>query len=108
MEFLACFFLCQHYPELVYSVPVPDATNDIAKQGIYGSGNPDHDGYQYTELYYYIWPAVVHEAKFGLVEIGTYIGFLGLFALVVTNTLAKANLVPKHHPYLEESVYHQF
>jgi len=63
---------------------------------------------QYTELYYYIWPAVVHGAKFGLLEIGTYLGFLGLFALVVTNTLSKASLVPRNHPYLEESIYHQF
>jgi len=63
---------------------------------------------QYTELYYYIWPAVVEGSKFGLIEIGTYLGFLGLFALVVTNTLTKANLVPKNHPYLEESIYHQF
>ena len=63
---------------------------------------------QYTELYYYIWPAVVHEAKFGLFEIGTYLGFLGLFGFVVANTLSKANLVPKNHPYLEESLYHQF
>ena len=63
---------------------------------------------QYTELYYYIWPAVVHGAKFGILEIGTYMGFLGLFALVVTNTLSKASLVPRNHPYLEESIYHQF
>lgn len=63
---------------------------------------------QYTELYYYIWPAVVHEAKFGFLEIGTYLGFLGLFGFVVANTLSKANLVPKNHPYLEESLYHQF
>ncbi len=63
---------------------------------------------QYAELYYYIWPAVVHEAKFGLLEIGTYLGFLGLFTLVVTNTLSKASLVPRNHPYLEESIYHQF
>lgn len=63
---------------------------------------------QYTELYYYIWPAVVHEAKFGFLEIGTYLGFLGLFGFVVSNTLSKANLVPKNHPYLEESLYHQF
>jgi hypothetical protein len=63
---------------------------------------------QYTELYYYIWPAVVHGAKFGILEIGTYLGFLGLFALVVTNTLSKASLVPRNHPYLEESIYHQF
>jgi len=56
---------------------------------------------QYTELYYYIWPAVVHEAKFGVIEIGAYLGFLGLFALVVTNTLSKASLVPKNHPELD-------
>lgn len=63
---------------------------------------------QYTELYYYIWPAVVQEAKFGLFEIGTYLGFLGLFGFVVSNTLSKASLVPRNHPYLEESLYHQF
>jgi len=63
---------------------------------------------QYTELYYYIWPSVLHEAKFGILEIGTYLGFLGLFALVVSTTLSKANLIPKNHPYLEESLYHQF
>ncbi len=63
---------------------------------------------QYTELYYYIWPSVLHEAKFGILEIGTYLGFLGLFALVVSTTLSKANLIPKNHPYLEESIYHQF
>lgn len=63
---------------------------------------------QYTELYYIIWPATVHEAKFGLLEIGTFLGYLGLFSLVVSTYLAKASLVPKNHPYLEESVSHHF
>ncbi len=63
---------------------------------------------QYTELYYIIWPAILGEAKFGLLEIGTFAGFIGLFGLVVANTLAKASLVPKNHPYLEESIYHHF
>lgn len=63
---------------------------------------------QYTELYYYIWPAVLHEAKFGLIEIGSFLGFAGLFSLVVATTLSKANLIPQNHPYLEESLYHQF
>ena len=63
---------------------------------------------QYTELYYIIWPAVVHEAKFGLLEIGTFIGFAGIFALVVATWLSKASLVPKNHPYLEESLDHHF
>ncbi len=63
---------------------------------------------QYIELYYIIWPATVGAAKFGPLEIGTFIGFLGLFALVVSTWLAKANLVPRKHPYIEESIYHHF
>jgi len=63
---------------------------------------------QYIELYYIIWPATVHEAKFGLLEIGTFAGYLGFFAWVVSTWLAKANLVPKNHPYIEESIYHHF
>jgi hypothetical protein len=63
---------------------------------------------QYTELYYIIWPAVVHDAKFGLLEIGTFVGYAGIFALVVATWLSKASLVPKNHPYLEESLDHHF
>ncbi len=63
---------------------------------------------QYTELYYIIWPATVVEAKFGLLEIGTFLGYLGLFGLVVSTYLAKANLVPRNHPYLQESISHHF
>ncbi|MGQ8337634.1 hypothetical protein ACUNWD_13885 [Sunxiuqinia sp. A32] len=63
---------------------------------------------QYTELYYVIWPATVHESSFGLIEIGTFLGFAGLFCLVVITYLAKASLVPKNHPYLQESIHHHF
>ena len=63
---------------------------------------------QYTELYYIIWPNVVHEAKFGLLEIGTFLGYAGIFSLVVSTWLAKASLVPKNHPYLQESLHHHF
>ena len=63
---------------------------------------------QYTELYFEIWPATVHEAKFGLLEIGMFLGFAGLFSLVVVTYLAKASLIPKNHPYLEESIHHHF
>jgi hypothetical protein len=63
---------------------------------------------QYTELYYIIWPNVVHEAKFGLLEIGAFLGYLGVFSLVVSTWLAKASLVPKNHPYLQESLHHHF
>ncbi len=63
---------------------------------------------QYTELYYIIWPNVVHEAKFGLLEIGTFSGYVGIFSWVVSTWLAKASLVPRNHPYLEESLQHHF
>jgi len=63
---------------------------------------------QYTELYYIIWPATVGDPKFGLLEIGTFLGYTGLFSLVVGTALTKAALVPRNHPYLQESVHHHF
>jgi len=42
----------------------------------------------------------------GFVEIGTMLGYLGLFLLVVLRELSKAPLVPKHHPMLAESLHH--
>lgn len=63
---------------------------------------------QYTELYFEIWPATVGAAKFGLMEIGMFLGFIGLFSLVVVTYLAKASLVPKNHPFLQESIHHHF
>lgn len=63
---------------------------------------------QYTELYFEIWPATVGAAKFGLMEIGMYLGFIGLFSLVVVTYLAKASLVPRNHPFLQESIHHHF
>ncbi|WP_372775721.1 hypothetical protein [Mangrovibacterium sp.] len=63
---------------------------------------------QYVELYYEIWPATIHEAKFGLLEIGSWLGYAGLFTLVVLTYLSKASLIPKNHPYLQESIHHHF
>jgi hypothetical protein len=42
----------------------------------------------------------------GFLEIGTFIGFLGLFFFVVFNRLEKASLLPRRDPYLMESVSH--
>jgi len=42
----------------------------------------------------------------GLLELGTFLGFLGLFAYVSLTVLSKAALTPKNDPYLEESVHH--
>ncbi|MEO8589057.1 MAG: quinol:cytochrome C oxidoreductase [Flavobacteriales bacterium] len=43
----------------------------------------------------------------GLLEVGMFLAFLGLFIYTVLNTLTKAPLTPVNHPYLDESVHHQ-
>ncbi|MBL7939239.1 MAG: quinol:cytochrome C oxidoreductase [Flavobacteriales bacterium] len=43
----------------------------------------------------------------GLLEIGMFLMFLGLFLYTVLNALTKAPLTVVNHPYLEESVHHQ-
>ncbi|MBK7886245.1 MAG: quinol:cytochrome C oxidoreductase [Bacteroidetes bacterium] len=51
----------------------------------------------------------VHEliyGSIGLMEIGTTIGFLGLFAYITQLYLSKSPLVVKHHPMMEESLHH--
>ena len=42
----------------------------------------------------------------GFIEIGTMLGYLGLFIYVVLNELSKAALVPKNHPMLVETLRH--
>lgn len=39
-------------------------------------------------------------------EIGMFLGFLGLMVNMVTRALTKAPLLPQNHPYLEESKHH--
>lgn len=57
--------------------------------------------------------AAHHAAEFamgftipGLLEIGTFLGFLALFIYVVFDRMTKASLVPNHDPYIEESLHH--
>ncbi len=42
----------------------------------------------------------------GLLEIGTFIGFLSLFLFFVFNSLSRASLVSEHDPYIHESLHH--
>jgi hypothetical protein len=48
-----------------------------------------------------------HFHGIGLLEVGMFVTFLGLFIHTVLSTLTKAPLTPVNHPYLEESVHHQ-
>lgn len=49
---------------------------------------------------------MTEKAHFGIVEIGTFLGFASLFAFIVSRALASASLVPRNHPYLEECMEH--
>ncbi len=64
----------------------------------------------WLDFYLMVYPGVAghHDHWYpGLIELGTLIGFLGGFVFVVFTALTKANLMPKNHPYLEESLHHQ-
>ena len=47
--------------------------------------------------------AMKSEAHLGLVELGSFLLFLGVFTFMVLKSLASRPLVVKNHPYLEES-----
>jgi hypothetical protein len=60
----------------------------------------------WLDLYEMIMPEITKTPHFGIVEIGSAIGFSGLFVFVVAKALVKVPLIPKNHPYLEESLFH--
>lgn len=51
---------------------------------------------------------VFAEWDYGMLEIGMFMAFLGGFLLLVFKGLASAPLVQKNHPYLQESIHHEF
>jgi hypothetical protein len=56
-----------------------------------------------------IMPGAVEDGHngFGIVEIGTALGFVGLFTFTVLTSLSKKPLIAKNHPLLQESLHHQ-
>jgi hypothetical protein len=61
---------------------------------------------QFIDLYIQIYPGTVGEQVLGFQEIGTFVGFAGLFMLVTGLALSRAGLYPAQHPYLEECKHH--
>jgi hypothetical protein len=61
---------------------------------------------QFIDLYIQIFPGTVGKQVLGFQEIGSFVGFAGLFMLVTGFVLSRANLYPVNHPYLEESQHH--
>jgi hypothetical protein len=61
----------------------------------------------WLDVYCAVMPGTVgHHWGFGLLEIGMFVMFLGLFINVVLRELSKAPLTVSHHPYLDESIHH--
>lgn len=59
------------------------------------------------DMFVMVMPGTVGEHwHYGMLEIGMFLLFLGIFIQVVLNALTKAPLQPVHHPYLEESIHH--
>ncbi|WP_231427891.1 MULTISPECIES: quinol:cytochrome C oxidoreductase [Pedobacter] len=63
----------------------------------------------WVDYYQMIMPGAVEDGHngFGIVEIGTAVGFVGLFTFTVLSNLSKKPLIAKNHPLLQESLHHQ-
>ena len=61
----------------------------------------------WLDFYLMVMPATTKgNSGFGPLEIGSILIYVGLFGLVVATFLSKALLLPKNHPFLEESMHH--
>ncbi len=64
-------------------------------------------GGHWLDVYLMVTPGTVGAHwHIGFVEIGTFIGYLGLFLFSTFRELSKAAIVPKNHPMLPESLEH--
>ena len=61
----------------------------------------------WADVYMLVTPGTMEEyGTIGFMEIGLFLTFAGIFTYFVLNTLTKAPLMPKNHPYLDESKHH--
>ncbi|MBY0245969.1 MAG: quinol:cytochrome C oxidoreductase, partial [Sphingobacteriaceae bacterium] len=64
----------------------------------------------WVDYYQMIMPGALAKPEdhgFGILEIGTAVGFIGIFTFIVLRSLSKSALVAKNHPFLQESLHHQ-
>jgi len=61
----------------------------------------------WLDVYLMVTPGVLgKDWHIGFIEIGTGIGYLGLFLRVTLGELSKASVVPKNHPMFQETIHH--
>lgn len=65
-------------------------------------------GGHWLDYYLMTMPGTVGEHRgFGVEEIGIFIGFAGIFTFLMLTQLSKfSSLIPKKHPFLQESLHH--
>jgi hypothetical protein len=51
-------------------------------------------------------PDFIKSPSIGIIEIGVFAGLAGLFLFAFSKALAKAPIIAKNHPYLDESIHH--
>lgn len=62
---------------------------------------------QYVDIYWLVYPNYNNEhLSFSWMELGMFVGFLGLFLFLATRFLSKNNLVPIKDPRIHESLSH--
>ncbi|WP_375417055.1 quinol:cytochrome C oxidoreductase [uncultured Hymenobacter sp.] len=60
----------------------------------------------WSDFYLMFMPGTMKGENGFLIEIGVALIFLGAFLILLTRRLTAAALVPRHHPFLDESVHH--
>ena len=61
---------------------------------------------QYMDIYWIVYPNYRESVAFSWMELGVFIGFLGLFLFIITRFLSKNHLIPIKDPRLHESIGH--
>jgi hypothetical protein len=63
----------------------------------------------WNDLFMMIMPGTMAENwSVGILELGTFLLFGGLFLFVTFTVLSRAAIVPKNHPFLQESLHHHY
>ncbi len=61
---------------------------------------------QYIDVYMQVTVGTLHHLNIGFIEIGGFLGYIGLFAYVFAWSLSRKPLISKNHPLIEESIKH--
>lgn len=60
----------------------------------------------WMSLFLQIMPGSYGSLKLGFLEIGIWIGYIGLYLIMVFLCLSGLSIVPKNHPMLDDSIHH--